>query len=135
MANILVVDDDATIRDVLRKTLSCLDHNVIVASNGKEGFSKAFWRKVDVILLDVVMPGENGLDVLAKLKKAPRTRHIPVLMLTGHDNQEYRTQSSEDYADYYVVKPSSASVISEKIAKIFKNVTVKPGFLARICRW
>jgi len=133
MANILVIDDDDSTCDLLQKTLPGLGHSVITAKNGVEGFEKAFWRKADVILLDIVMPEESGLELLARLKKSRRTQHIPVLMLTGYDDEEYRTQSSEEYADYYIVKPSSPSAISEKIEKTLKESSVTaPPVLARL---
>ncbi len=82
------------------------------------------------------MPEESGLQLLAKLKKSRRTQHIPILMLTGYDDKEYRALSSEEYADYYIVKPSSPTAISEKIEKALKESSVSPPpLLARICRW
>ena len=120
MANILVVDDDPLTIEVMEKGLGVLGHKVLTAQDGKEGFRKAFWRKVDIILLDVVMTGMSGIDLLKKIKSSFRTSHIPVIMLTGYDEDSFRKQAVSNYCEYYIVKGTGFREISDKIARVFQ---------------
>jgi CheY-like chemotaxis protein len=89
---ILVVDDQLLIRDLLRHLLEADGHHVFVAISGKEGLAVARVLPFDLILLDVDMPGLNGLEVCTELKRETETAHVPVLFISGgrstHDLQQ-----------------------------------------------
>ena len=106
---ILVVDDDAMIRDVVSTMLGAEGYSVVLAENGRRAVEllDAEPKPVDfaVIILDVMMPEMNGLDVLTRLKLHSHTRSIPVLMLTGEDKSSDIMAGYEIGADYYVTKP------------------------------
>ena len=127
MATVLTVDDDNNVRVTIKKGLTALGHEVIEAANGRQAVRKAFWRKVDIILLDISMPGMNGLTVLRKLKASSRTQHIPVVMLTGHDDPELKDQARFDYADNYIIKTSSIRDINDKINALLKTIPKLPS--------
>jgi CheY-like chemotaxis protein len=89
---ILVIDDQFLIRDLLRHLLEADGHHVFVAISGKEGLAVARALPLDLILLDVDMPGLSGLEVCAELKRETETAHVPVLFVSGrrsaHDLQQ-----------------------------------------------
>jgi DNA-binding response OmpR family regulator len=106
---ILVVDDDPMIRNLLLAMLESQGFKVVLAEDGQQGLDllEAEPKPLDysLILLDVVMPGINGLDVLTRLKLKPETQSIPVVMLTGEDKAEDILAGYNVGADYYITKP------------------------------
>ena len=105
----LVVDDDAMIRDVVTAVLTADGFEVVQAENGRRAveFLDAEPRPINiaVIILDVMMPEMNGLDVLTHLKLHDDTRTLPVLMLTGEDKNDDIMAGYNCGADYYITKP------------------------------
>ena len=105
----LIIDDDPMIRNLVKAMLENDGFQVNTAEDGQQGldFIAALPRPVDltIIVLDVVMPGINGLDVLTRLKLQPDTQSIPVLMLTGEDKAEDILAGYSVGADYYITKP------------------------------
>ena len=106
---ILVIDDDPTIRPLVQEMLQADGHTVTCADDGKNGVEildkDKQPGKFDLIFLDVVMPGMNGLDVLTRLKLHPHTQSIPVIMLTGEDRAEDIMSGYQVGAEYYITKP------------------------------
>jgi len=135
MANLLTIDDDSNVRITMQKGLSSLGHNVLEAENGRKGLRLAYWRKIDAILLDISMPGMNGLTVLRKLKSSTRTQHIPVLMITGHDDPELKDQACFDYADNYIIKTASIREINDKILAVLNHTPKLPSGWPTMLRW
>ena len=87
LSRVLVIDDDETVHDMLFRLLSKEGFLVEIADNGESGMDKALELKPDVIVLDVLMPGMDGWDVLTRLKSNPETASIPVVMLTMVDDR------------------------------------------------
>ena len=87
LSRVLVIDDDETVHDMLFRLLSKEGFLVETADDGESGMSKALELKPDVIVLDVLMPGMDGWDVLTRLKNNPQTQSIPVVMLTMVDDR------------------------------------------------
>jgi len=135
MAHILAVDDDDNVRLTLKKGLSALGHNIIAAESGRQALRLAYWRKVDIVLLDISMPRMNGLAVLRKLKASSRTQHIPVIMLTGHDDPELKDQARFDYADNYIIKSASIREINDKVMALLDSIPRLPSGWPTILRW
>ncbi len=101
MAKILVADDDAEIRKVIGSILAQQGLDIIEAADGESTYDAAVSKKPDLILLDILMPGMSGVEVLRKLKKNRKTKPIPVIMVTakGHpsDLETARTLGALDY--------------------------------------
>lgn len=106
---ILVVDDDPMIRGLVKAIMEDEGFEVVLAEDGKIGvdFLDNEPRPIDLklIVLDVMMPGMNGLDVLTRLKLHSHTSTIPVLMLTGEDKADDIMAGYSVGADYYITKP------------------------------
>jgi two-component system, OmpR family, response regulator len=99
---ILLVEDHPVIRDSVARALRASNYAVDVAADGREGLWKAEDSAYDAIVLDVMLPGMDGWEVLSKLRERDRT---PVLMLTALDSLEDRIRGLNEGADDYLPKP------------------------------
>jgi two-component system, OmpR family, copper resistance phosphate regulon response regulator CusR len=113
MARILVVEDQEKHRDSLRRGLEAEGYEVVTASTGDEGFGAATTRPVDAIVLDLMLPGRHGLDILRDLRAGGFAK--PVLILTALDAIEERVQGLDSGANDYLVKPF---VFAELLARL-----------------
>jgi signal transduction histidine kinase/DNA-binding NarL/FixJ family response regulator len=111
---ILVIDDDAAVRDLMTRFLSKLDLNVVAARNGEEGLRLAAKLHPLIITLDVVMPGQDGWSVLNQLKADPELSEIPVIMVTIVDNEAMGINLG---ASNYLVKPVHRERLADLIEK------------------
>ena len=113
MAKILLVEDEELLRKIYRKKLELGNFEVEIAADGEEGFAKAIEFKPDLILLDIVMPKLNGMEVLKKIKADPVINWIPVVMLTntasGAAIQECSQAGALDILLKAMVHPASFS--------------------------
>ncbi len=100
---VLVVDDDEQLLEALRRALTLADYEVDVASNGPDGFRLASKGPYDVIIIDLMLPGMDGLEVLQRLRR--QAIETPVLILSGRDGVDDRVAGLSIGADDYVVKP------------------------------
>lgn len=121
MARILVADDDALIVEVIKQKLSARGFHTMPASNGQEVLSLLALGLPDVIVLDGNMPGMTGFEVLTELKNNPKTKHIPVIMLTARKNKEDVLQSASAGVVDYIIKPFSPDDLVNRIASILTN--------------
>ena len=103
---LLLVDDDAALRALVRTTFEAVDLAVEEAENAREARRRIAERRPDVIVLDVLMPGESGLDLCRSLKADPATSSIPIVLLSGSDGGTL-VASDAAGADAYVRKPFS----------------------------
>ncbi|MFM8375972.1 MAG: response regulator, partial [Phenylobacterium sp.] len=104
-ARILLVDDVERSRDLLEAKLSAEYYQVYKAADGATALELAAREAPDIILLDVLMPGMDGLQVCRALKADPSVRHIPVVLLTALDSREARLEGLEAGADEFLSKP------------------------------
>ena len=103
---LLLVDDDAGLRALLRTTFEVVDLEVDEAADAREARRRIAARRPDVIVLDVFMPGESGLDLCRSLKADPKTSSIPIVLLSGSDGASLVSADAAG-ADAYVRKPFS----------------------------
>jgi CheY-like chemotaxis protein len=114
---IVVVEDDELVRIILEISLKLYGFQVYPAKNGRIGLQLIKEKKPALILLDWMMPGMDGLEVLAELKHDPETEHIPVFMLTSRGMIGDLDQAFEIGADGYIRKPLEL----KKLGKIVKD--------------
>jgi DNA-binding response OmpR family regulator len=100
---ILVVEDERKLALAIRDGLEAQQHSVVVAYTGEEGFYLASAERFDVIILDVMLPGRDGFEILATLRE--RSVQTPVLFLTARDTVEDRVRGLDGGGDDYLVKP------------------------------
>ncbi len=113
-ARILVVDDDPFNLKILGNLLHTY-YDVLVAPSGERALEIATSAKPDLILLDVLMPGMDGSDVLARLRENPVTRDIPVIFTTGLDSAEDEEKSLKLGAVDFITKPYRAPIVLERV--------------------
>lgn len=101
---ILLVEDDLFIRDLYERTLSLSGFETILAIDGEEGIAKARSKKPDLILLDIMMPKKNGIDVLKDLKADSSTKDIPVFLLTNLGQESILKEAFSLGARGYLLK-------------------------------
>jgi two-component system response regulator MprA len=102
MTTILVVDDDRKITDMLRRTLAYEGYHVVTAADGNEALTKAQTQRPDLVVLDWLMPGLDGIEVARRIREADDTL---ILMLTARDAVQDRVTGLDNGADDYLVKP------------------------------
>ena len=105
MALILVVDDEPTLQELLEDTLVLGGHEVRIAGCGGEALTAAASEPPDLVILDVMMPGMSGFQVLETLRAAPTTHGLPVIMLTARADDTSTWQGWRAGADIYLPKP------------------------------
>lgn len=115
---ILIAEDDPNIRTILQFTLEGAGHEVTAVDNGTAALDQSRKTEPDLIMLDVMMPGKNGLEVCYELKNDPKMEHIPVLILTA------TTQTSTKSDDYWRVRSRADDFMSKpfKSADLIKRV-------------
>jgi len=119
MSRILIVDDSLFQRRVVSAPLKAQGFEIFEAVNGKEGLEKILEVKPDLILLDILMPEKNGIEVLKELKKAQNT--IPVIMLTSDVQESTRDECLSLGAQAFVNKPVKAEELLPIITSLLQS--------------
>ena len=102
---ILTIDDSASIRQMVKLTLTSAGYRVIEASDGADGLAKASAGGVDAVITDLNMPVMNGIEFIRKFRSHPASKGVPVLLLTTESDDELRRQAKEAGAIGWIVKP------------------------------
>jgi DNA-binding response OmpR family regulator len=124
MNKILIIEDEESIRTVLEDDFRLEDYEVEVASDGTEGLAKALNPDIDLIILDIMLPGMNGFDICKKLRsKGIRT---PVIMLTAKGQEIDRVVGLEIGADDYVTKPFSPRELQARVKAVLRRMEPEP---------
>ncbi|MHB8473184.1 MAG: hybrid sensor histidine kinase/response regulator [Gammaproteobacteria bacterium] len=103
---VLVVDDSITIREVERNMLQTRGYEVDVAVDGMDGWNAVRTGHYDLVISDIDMPRMNGIEFVGHIKKDPRLKHVPVMIVSYKDREEDRNRGLEAGADYYITKGS-----------------------------
>ncbi|HEX7575778.1 MAG TPA: response regulator [Candidatus Methanoperedens sp.] len=120
-SKILLVDDEIDTLLPLKLSLEAEDYLVLGASNGFEALELAKTNIPDLILLDIMMPGMDGYEVCAQLKKDPVMRNIPVIMLTAKDAVREKVKGLDIGADDYVTKPFNLNELKARIKSVMRR--------------
>ena len=120
-SKILIVEDEAAIRDMLKFTLTASEYEVNEASNAEEGWKSALADKPDLILLDWMMPGTSGVALAQRLRQNDKTSDIPIIMLTARGEEDDQVQGFDAGADDYVIKPFSPRALVARIQALLRR--------------
>ena len=124
MAKILITEDDPLMSRMYQKIFTFEKFEVELAANGEEGLEKARKVKPTLILLDVMMPKMNGLEVLEKLKADPETKAIPVVMLTNlAGQQDAETAMSKGAVKYIIKSEHEPKEVADMVKEILAGYT------------
>ena len=105
---ILVVEDDDDSRNTLCTMLEALGFNHVSFGSAKEALKGITNKEFDVALLDIMMPEMNGYELLTEMKKLPKFKDLPVIMVTAKDEDSEILEGYQSGADYYITKPFTA---------------------------
>ncbi|MBI3942827.1 MAG: response regulator transcription factor [Chloroflexi bacterium] len=119
MQRILVIDDDPAMTNLLKRGLSYEGFTVETAGSGEVGLQITRARAPDLVILDIMMPGIDGLEVLRRLRAADP--HLPVLFLTGKDAPSDQVRGLESGADDYVTKPFTFEVLVARVRALLRR--------------
>src|SRR5947199_5026139 len=120
---ILIVEDEVSLVEVLSYNLQRDGYEVAVAKEGREGLRKAQMQLPDLVILDLMLPGLNGLDICRELRASPRTASISILMLTAKGEETDQVVGFAMGADDYVTKPFSVKVLLQRIKVLLRRQT------------
>lgn len=118
MATILVVDDSASLRQVVAISLQGKGYDVIQAGNGKEALDKLNGTKINLVISDVNMPIMDGLTFVSEMKKLPRYKFTPVIMLTTEAGSDMKDRGRAVGVKAWVVKPFKPEQMLMAVAKL-----------------
>ncbi|MFN8847422.1 MAG: response regulator [Bdellovibrionales bacterium] len=115
--NILLVDDDASVREIIEMRLTSLGFNVTTAVNGMHAMQRLRGASspIHLVITDLSMPGQGGLDLISSIKTSSEFKHLPVITLTGNIDVEILKSAKLKGADEVLVKPVSFNALLERI--------------------
>jgi len=122
---ILVVDDEPDILELVRLNLAREGYEVLAASTGEQGLDLARSKLPALIILDLMLPGIDGLDVCKRLRADPKTQGISILMLTAKGEESDVVTGLEVGADDYLTKPFSGKVLVARVRNLLRRVVAK----------
>lgn len=124
---VLVIEDEKNIQELLKFNLEEEGYRVVCASTGDRGLEAAGREKPDLILLDVMLPGVSGTDILKSLRAQARTAAVPVLMLTARSQESDKVLGLELGADDYVTKPFSPRELCARVKALLRRAQPAPS--------
>jgi two-component system phosphate regulon response regulator PhoB len=124
MAKLLVIDDEPAIREMVRFSLSRSGFDCIEAENAAEAKRLIVSESPDLLLLDVMMPGQSGLDLARELRSKESTKELPIIMLTARCSDQDKIRGLDVGADDYITKPFSPGELVARIKALLRRSSV-----------
>lgn len=124
MYTILIVDDELAIREMLRFSLTRNGFNVLDVENTVQAKQVINERHPDLVLLDVMLPGQSGTDFTREIRNKSKTKELPIIMLTAKDEEQDKIKGLELGADDYITKPFSPSELIARINSLLRRVKI-----------
>ncbi len=116
MKKILIVEDDQTLRNILEKKFGMEKYNIVTAADGDKALEIVFAEKPDLVLLDIMMPGLNGIAVLKQIRRDPWGKDLPIIIMSNLDYSIHAAEISPFKPSGYIMKAGS------KLEDIIKTV-------------
>jgi len=118
---ILIVEDHTDSRDILAIQLRLMSYEVIEAVDGQEGIEKAQAENPNLIIMDLGLPGINGIEATVRLKQNPKTSHIPVIALTAWQEQDYKDKALQAGMAGFFSKPTPPRILKDAIERFLRG--------------
>ena len=122
---VLVIEDEPDIRELIEFNLKKYDYNVLLANNGEKGLKDARSYEPDLILLDLMLPGIQGIDLCRVIKSDENIKSIPIIILSALGQEEAIVLGLEAGADDYVSKPFSLEILNARIKTVLRRYSNK----------
>ena len=126
---VMVIEDEKEIRDLVRYNLEKAGYRVAAAADGEEGLRQLFAARPDALVLDLMLPGMNGLEILREVRQEPVTHDLPVLVLTARSAEMDKLLGFEHGADDYLTKPFSPRELVARVKALVRRAS--PSGLSR----
>lgn len=120
---VLIVDDEAPIREMIAVALEMADYRVLEADNAQDAHALVVDHQPDLLLLDWMMPGTSGIELARRLKREEATAEIPIIMLTAKGEEDNKIQGLEAGADDYITKPFSPRELVARLKAVLRRTT------------
>jgi DNA-binding response OmpR family regulator len=127
---VLVVEDDSAIRQGLVDALAFAGYDVLQAGNGKDGMTQALRATFDLLLLDLILPGHSGFEILEAARAARPT--LPIIILTARGEEADRVKGLRLGADDYVVKPFSVRELLARVEAVLRRSPERPNHVSKL---
>ena len=121
MNRVLVIDDDDTVRSLLKALLQDLGYEVTSACDGREGIEIFHRVSIDLVITDIILPYLDGHEICRRIKVDHQLSHIPIIMLTARDLDEDEALAKQSGADAFLVKTTHASIVLDVIKKLLER--------------
>ena len=126
MAHILIVDDEQDIIDIVGRAMQRRNHAVVVAQNGQEAISLLQQQRPDLVILDIILPHINGIQVCRYIRTSPALASVPILFLTIKEKIEDKIAGFEAGADDYLTKPFNLEELELRVVALLRHT----GYMA-----
>ncbi|RTR05696.1 phosphate regulon transcriptional regulator PhoB [Halomonas nitroreducens] len=120
---VLIVDDEAPIREMIAVALEMADYRVLEADNAQTAHAMVVDHQPDLVLLDWMMPGTSGIELARRLKREESTAELPIIMLTAKGEEDNKIQGLESGADDYITKPFSPRELVARLKAVLRRAT------------
>jgi two-component system alkaline phosphatase synthesis response regulator PhoP len=118
---VLVIEDEREIRDLIRYNLERAGYRVVAEADGDQGLERAFSSRPDAVVLDLMLPGSSGLEVLREIRSEASTKELPVIILTARSAEMDKLLGFEHGADDYLTKPFSPKELVARLRAILRR--------------
>jgi two-component system phosphate regulon response regulator PhoB len=132
-AKVLVVEDEDALATLLDYNLSKEGYTVFLAPDGEEALLRVDEEEPDLVVLDWMLPKVSGIEVCRRLRQGPKTRNLPIIMLTARGEETDRIRGLDTGADDYVVKPFSMSELTARVRAVLRRI--RPGLTEDVARY
>ena len=132
-AKVLVVEDEDALATLLEYNLAKEGYTVFLAPDGEEALLRVDEEAPDLVVLDWMLPKVSGIEVCRRLRQGPKTRNIPIIMLTARGEETDRIRGLDTGADDYVVKPFSMSELTARVRAVLRRI--RPGLTEDVARY
>jgi two-component system phosphate regulon response regulator PhoB len=132
-AAVLVVEDEDALATLLEYNLGKEGYRVSLAPDGEEALLRVDEEAPDLVILDWMLPKVSGIEVCRRLRQGPKTRNIPIIMLTARGEETDRIRGLDTGADDYVVKPFSMSELTARVRAVLRRI--RPGLTEDVARY
>jgi DNA-binding response OmpR family regulator len=124
---VMVIEDEKAIRDLVRYNLERAGYRVATADDGEAGLQRLFDSRPDALVLDLMLPGPSGMEVLRELRDEPATRDLPVLVLSARSAEMDKLEGFEHGADDYLTKPFSPRELVARVKALLRRTQTGRG--------
>lgn len=118
---VLIVDDEAAIREMIRVALEMAEFDCLEAANAQDAHARIIDHRPDLVLLDWMLPGTSGIELLRRLKREELTKEVPVIMLTAKGEEDNKIQGLDVGADDYITKPFAPRELMARIKAVLRR--------------